>query len=123
VQLGRNSGGLTDTDLDCAEAITVAPYLLPQTNSLFGRKTARCAHRLYVSDLHENHEVAEYKFTDPCAKANGFKATLVELRIGGGDKGAQSVSRLQFTGTPTRRLLGRRTASLPRSMARTFYAP
>ena len=91
VQLGRNSGGLTDVDLDCAEAIAVASYLLPRTSSLFGRKTARCAHRLYISDLYENHEVAEYKFTDPCAKANGFKTTLIELRIGGGNKGAQTV--------------------------------
>jgi hypothetical protein len=45
VQLGRNSSGLTDIDLDCAEAIAIASYLLPRTNSLFGRKTARCAHR------------------------------------------------------------------------------
>src|SRR5271166_4544346 len=37
VQLGVVSGGLVDVDLDCPEAIAIAPYLLPSTRAIFGR--------------------------------------------------------------------------------------
>src|SRR5262249_28666511 len=39
VQLGPNSGGLTDVDLDCREAVDVADLLLPKTDATFGRKS------------------------------------------------------------------------------------
>src|SRR5262245_60892692 len=48
VQLGPASRGLTDVDLDCAEAIATASYILPPTNSIFGRKSRRNSHRLYI---------------------------------------------------------------------------
>src|SRR4051812_16580684 len=47
VLLGPTSGGLTDVDLDCAEAIATAPYLLPQTGSIFGRPGKKSSHYLY----------------------------------------------------------------------------
>jgi Bifunctional DNA primase/polymerase, N-terminal len=37
VLLGPTSHGLTDVDLDCAEAIAIAPYILPPTGAIFGR--------------------------------------------------------------------------------------
>jgi hypothetical protein len=40
--LGKASGGLTDLDLDCPEAIAAAPYILPRT-AVFGRPTKPAA--------------------------------------------------------------------------------
>jgi AAA domain-containing protein/bifunctional DNA primase/polymerase-like protein len=91
VQLGPNSGGLTDVDLDCSEAISIAPYILPPTKALFGRASKRCSHRLYYTDLAVNVENAAIAYDDPTAKKQQRKARLVELRIGGGDLGAQTV--------------------------------
>ena len=35
--MGLASGGLTDIDLDCKEAVQLAPYFLPRTGSIYGR--------------------------------------------------------------------------------------
>ncbi len=37
VLMGPTSGGLSDVDLDCSEAIAIAPYVLPKTGAKFGR--------------------------------------------------------------------------------------
>src|SRR6516225_6851046 len=50
VTLGPISGGLTDVDLDCAEASVIAPYVLPRTDAIFGRPSAR-PHWLYYTQL------------------------------------------------------------------------
>jgi predicted P-loop ATPase len=81
--MGPKSGGLTDVDLDCAEAVALAPHFLPRTNSIYGRASKRRSHYLYTC-------------TDPDAKASikltdETKACIVELRLGGGGKGAQSL--------------------------------
>jgi RecA-family ATPase len=86
VLLGPASGGLTDVDLDCPEAIAVAPYILPKTGAMFGRASKRASHRLYVTDLAACVDTAAVQLKDPKTKA-----MLIELRIGGGGKGAQSV--------------------------------
>jgi hypothetical protein len=91
VILGPTSQGLTDIDLDCAEAITLAPYILPRTAALFGRKSKRASHRLYTTDLAVSIDNAAIAYDDPKAKKEQRSARLVELRIGGGDKGAQTV--------------------------------
>ncbi len=91
VILGPSSQGLTDIDLDCAEAIAIAPYILPPTKALFGRTSKRCSHRLYSTDLAVTIDNAAVAFDDPKAKKEQRKARLVELRIGGGDRGAQTV--------------------------------
>ena len=83
--LGPSSRGLTDIDLDCQEAIAVAPFILPRTGAIFGRPSKRSSHWLYYSDLSVTAEGAAQRFVDP-----KNKQTLVELRIGG-DKGAQTV--------------------------------
>jgi P4 family phage/plasmid primase-like protien len=85
VILGPTSRGLTDVDLDCSEAIAVAPYLLLRTSAIFGRPDKRNSHFLYYTELSSASEArASIKFTAP------DKKVLCELRIGGG-KGAQTV--------------------------------
>jgi hypothetical protein len=92
VKLGRASGGLTDVDLDCREALALAE-LLPGTQAVFGRQSKPASHWLYVTNLWETEQKAVLKFVEPKALArNGAEpATLVELRIGAGDKGAQTI--------------------------------
>ncbi len=88
VVLGAASGGLTDIDLDCPEAIALAPYFFPRTNASFGRASTRGAHWLYrVADTPDK---AVESFDDPSAPKD-LKARLLEVRLGGGGKGAQSV--------------------------------
>jgi hypothetical protein len=50
-QMGPRSNGLTDTDLDCREAVAVASLLLPKTNAMYGRASKPRSHRLYVTGL------------------------------------------------------------------------
>jgi hypothetical protein len=83
-QMGPASGGLTDVDLDCPEALALAPYFLPPTKLIYGRPSKRKSHWLYVC-TDEPDPRASIKLTDE------NKAVIVELRIGGGGKGAQSV--------------------------------
>ena len=84
VQLGAKSGGLADVDCDSGEAITIARYLLPPTPAIFGRPTMPLSHYLYVTDLCQTHDTATIQF-------NNADAMLIELRIGGIGKGAQTV--------------------------------
>src|SRR5262249_58183272 len=85
VLLGPASNGLTDVDLDCAEAIAVAPYLLPKTGAMFGRKSKRASHWLYcVTAWGDADMPAALRFKAP------DKTTICELRIGG-NGGAQTV--------------------------------
>jgi hypothetical protein len=79
VILGQPSSGLIDIDLDCPEAIDLAPTILPITEAIFGRASKPRSHRLY-----RVHGAAQTeKFCDPI---NG--GTLLELR---GDGGFQTV--------------------------------
>jgi hypothetical protein len=89
VQMGAASNGLSDVDLDCAEALVIAPYVLPPTGSLFGRASKRFSHRLYVTNLAQTEDKAGFQHLDPRIKGRG--GMLVELRIGGAGKGAQTV--------------------------------
>lgn len=82
--LGPKSNGLTDLDLDCPEAVALAPFFMPKTNARFGRDGSRNSHWLYRCKLHQTVEKAAIQCTDPVSKA-----MLVELRIG--TKPAQTV--------------------------------
>jgi hypothetical protein len=86
VQLGTASGGLTDVDLDCPEAIEIARYLLPMTGAVFGRASKPGSHWLYITRLSTELDNAAIQLKDPRTKQ-----MVLELRIGGGDKGAQTV--------------------------------
>jgi hypothetical protein len=85
VQMGATSHGLCDVDLDCPEAVAIAPYLLPATKAIFGRKSNPASHWLFYSDLATTADRAIVQF-----KAIN-KTMLLELRVGGGEKGAQTI--------------------------------
>lgn len=91
--LGAASNGLVDIDLDCPEAITLAPFLLTHTGMKHGRASALDSHYWYVVD----REVATAQYDDPVVieelkerrrkglpKDPDLKARLVELRSTGG---------------------------------------
>jgi len=86
IQMGPASNGLTDGDMDTEEARAIAPYFMPITKSKFGRRSARWSHYLYYSDLANDFPNSNITFKDPTTKE-----MILELRVGGGDKGAQTV--------------------------------
>ena len=85
VQMGAVSNGLTDVDLDCAEAIALAPRFLPSTPAVFGRQGKPKSHYLYtMTDADGAPDKGWLKFGDHERK------NIIELRLGRG-KGAQSI--------------------------------
>jgi Bifunctional DNA primase/polymerase, N-terminal len=82
-QQGPRSGGLVDGDLDCTEAEMLADWFLPDTEAIFGRASKPRSHRLYRCD--DPEPKAAETFNDE----NG--GIILELRFGGGGKGAQTV--------------------------------
>lgn len=86
VLLGPKSGGLTDVDCDCPEVVKVARRFLPDTAAIFGRISNPSSHYLYTTSLADNHATATINFKDP-----DDEKTLLEIRIGGGGKAAQTV--------------------------------
>jgi hypothetical protein len=79
--LGAPSGNLQDVDLDCAEALRLAPWFLPETRT-FGRNTNPSSH--YLFRAHDLAGEGTKGFDDPIAKLLGRKSKLVELRSNGG---------------------------------------
>jgi hypothetical protein len=73
---GAPSSNTLDVDLDCPEALVLAPRLLPSTGWVFGRKSAPRSHWVYKAD--QPLDAAQEKFTD----LQG--AVLIELRGTGG---------------------------------------
>lgn len=63
-------------DIDCPEALHLAPHLLPATSGRFGRATKRASHWLYLSDVPKH-----IKYEDP--NIDGPGKTIIELRSGG----------------------------------------
>lgn len=78
VILGRRSNNLVDSDLDCTEAIELADIYLPSTESMFGRDSKPCSHRLYTCP-----GAVFAAFGDPIDST-----TLLELRADGSTGGA-----------------------------------
>jgi hypothetical protein len=85
LRLGGASHGLTDVDLDCSEAIALAPMFLPSTTMISGRASKPRSHYFYLSDLHESEERAAIQYQDEDG------AMICELRTGGGDAAAITV--------------------------------
>ncbi len=84
VILGPASGGLADFDLDCAEAIRAAPYILPRT-AVFGHASKRASHWIYRTNLSETQDRAAIKLM------GSDKTGLLEIRMGAGGLAAQTV--------------------------------
>lgn len=77
--LGTASGGLADVDLDVTEAVTAAPFFLPQTDRWSGRASRRRSHAWYI--ITDEPSLRSIKFIDPARKEErGKKCCLVELR-------------------------------------------
>jgi len=90
VLLGPASGDLVDVDLDSPEAVRLADYFLPTTEAVFGRAGKLRSHRIYVC-----RDVVHKKYVDPDLQANqaaqAATASIVELRVGGPNKGIQTI--------------------------------
>jgi hypothetical protein len=84
-RMGAKSGGLVDVDLDSAVTMQLAPRFLPRTEAVYGRDGKPKSHWLYRCDPDDLESRGSFPFHD----AGG--SVIVELRIGGGAKGAQSV--------------------------------
>ena len=78
VRVGRQSGDLVDADLDCEEAVELAPLYLPNTDARFGRPSKPRSHWLYIA-----RDAAFETYTDPISHE-----TLLELRADGRDGGS-----------------------------------
>jgi hypothetical protein len=91
VQLGPFSNNLADVDLDCPEAVRIGGFMLPDTKASFGRKSKPQSHFLYITDLSERVDKACIQYRDVDGEKGKPGTMLLELRIGGGGKGAQSV--------------------------------
>lgn len=89
VLLGPKSNGLTDIDLDCLEALRLAKEFLPPTESQFGRASKTISHLLY--SIPDAPNEASLKLVDPNKDKDGKTACIIELRMGGGSKSAQTV--------------------------------
>src|SRR6266536_3113516 len=72
VILGTPSLNLIDIDLDCPEAVMLAPHFLPETPAIFGRTSKLRSHYLYES------KIGQAKYKAPDGKM------LLELRSDGG---------------------------------------
>lgn len=62
ILMGEASNGLSDVDLDCAEAVAVAPYFLPKSDAIFGRAGNPSSHWLFQADLAETRDVAVLEY-------------------------------------------------------------
>ena len=80
---GPASANRCDVDLDCAEAVCMAPHFLPPTNSIYGRPGKRRSHYVYTCP--------DADHTATIRRSDENKKCLVELRLGGAGKGAQSL--------------------------------
>jgi putative DNA primase/helicase len=89
IQFGAVSNGLCDIDLDCTDAIGLAPEFLPPTGAIFGRRSKPCSHQLYITDLCKTEKRAVIAFRQYQGGKPG--PMLVELRIGADSKGAATV--------------------------------
>src|ERR1019366_580680 len=76
---GKPSHWLVDVDLDCNEAVVLAPRILPKTDRVYGRETRLTSHYLYQSEGAES-----IKFNDPDRESSDPEsACVLELRSTG----------------------------------------
>jgi P4 family phage/plasmid primase-like protien len=76
--IGLRLDTVTDVDLDCPEALALAPFFLKPTGAIWGRKTAPRSHHIY--DVKESRHK---EFADPTI-VDDRKKMVVEIRNGNG---------------------------------------
>lgn len=76
--LGEPSSWLCDIDLDCQEAVALAPEFLPQTNRKSSRGSTPFSHWWYYSK-----DTVTKKFEDPMLQGSDGRAMILELRSTG----------------------------------------
>jgi len=74
---GKPSHWVIDVDLDCNEAVALAPSFLPETGRVYGRESRQSSHYVY-----ESKGAKSMKFNDP-ESLDPKKACLLELRSTG----------------------------------------
>jgi hypothetical protein len=75
--IGSKSGNLIDIDLDCDEAVELAPHFLPNTNAIHGRVSRPRSHWYYYCP-----SLKTKRFADPDGAGKG-ETMLVECRSDG----------------------------------------
>jgi hypothetical protein len=90
IKLGGRSQGLTDVDLDCDEAVALAPYILPPTDATFGRD-GNTSHYIYQTGLWKTEDKGVTAFLDPSTEKERRNQKIIELRTGGNGKAIQTV--------------------------------
>jgi hypothetical protein len=88
ILLGAKSNGLTDIDLDSPEAVKIADYFLPKTESEFGRASMPRSHRLYICADEFSDKINNPFLINSPDKAVRDEACIVEFR---GKAGLQTV--------------------------------
>jgi hypothetical protein len=78
---GEPSSNCVDVDLDCREALLLAPKFLPATGWVFGRKSKPRSHWIYKVDAPS--EIQQYADVKKQKDAGEDRNQLVELRSGG----------------------------------------
>lgn len=76
--LGEPSNWLCDVDLDCKEAVALAPEFLPQTGRKSGRGANSFSHWWYYAK-----GLTTRKFEDPVMRGSDERAMILELRSTG----------------------------------------
>jgi hypothetical protein len=79
LKCGAPSGGRVDIDLDCAEAIIAAKFIMPQTGHVHGRPSKPDSHYWFICP-----DIKTTQFTDIGKGPDGKTAMLVEIRSTGG---------------------------------------
>ncbi len=87
ILMGEPSGGLIDIDLDCVEAIALAPLILPPTGARFGRASKLLSHYLFRCSP-PPRTVTFKDVRDEIVDGKKKRPTLVEFR----STGAQTIA-------------------------------
>ena len=122
LQLGARSGGLTDVDIDCPEALALADTFLPATSAIFGRASKPRSHWLYITDLHGSEKKAVIRNVEPPSPRNGRQAsTLIDCAWAATRKRKRLASNLYTLQAKV--CVGITTANLGRLMGRFLEKP
>jgi hypothetical protein len=115
VLTGPKRNGPLDIDLDCPEAIALAPYFLPDTGAMFGRASKPASHYLYKTDFPSpDFQTAIYR--DPSEK-NTLQGSSILFEMRGNNSQTMMPGSIHDSGEQVQWLLSQHT------IATIEYAP